>query len=461
MAAFEAASPKFPGRREAGQELSTAFAARVAAAESSGQGEGGASSLPPGIKVEEESALARPGTRNGENRFVRQDGTVMAYAWDQAQSTWECIGEVMAGPRGQAGAARQPKEHNGRTWDYVFDIDVKDGAPPLKLPYNVGEDPYEAADRFMEENQLPLTYRSQIADFILRNAAPASAGPVTGGGADPYTGSRATAPASNATPASSSPPIPFRDVTRFEQAINVPVAMRKMAEFAGTESDAAAALPALERVAAGDEALAAGGAAAGLLATALSQWPTTRLFPALDVLRVGALKSALPADLLDALRAAVDRVGSCRDDGVTPSAMLAARVLCNVCVHDAGRAWVRERAGWVMDALGRFCSATHKGLRSSMSALVLNLAVVGAEGDAAAQVLSGLAELLAPPAASAEEHRPGTIVALVALGTLCANPPARQMARDLGLSDSCDALKRVGDKEIEAMAKRVGDVLSA
>ena len=27
--------------------------------------------------------------------------------------------------------------HEGKEYDYVFDVDIKDGAPPLKLPYNV------------------------------------------------------------------------------------------------------------------------------------------------------------------------------------------------------------------------------------------------------------------------------------------------------------------------------------
>ena len=27
--------------------------------------------------------------------------------------------------------------YEGKEYDYVFDVDIKDGAPPLKLPYNV------------------------------------------------------------------------------------------------------------------------------------------------------------------------------------------------------------------------------------------------------------------------------------------------------------------------------------
>ena len=27
--------------------------------------------------------------------------------------------------------------YEGKEYDFVFDVDIKDGAPPLKLPYNV------------------------------------------------------------------------------------------------------------------------------------------------------------------------------------------------------------------------------------------------------------------------------------------------------------------------------------
>lgn len=52
--------------------------------------------------------------------------------------------------------------HQGKEWDYVFDVDVAEGAPPRKLPYNRGENPYIAADRFIEEEGLPLYFKEQV-----------------------------------------------------------------------------------------------------------------------------------------------------------------------------------------------------------------------------------------------------------------------------------------------------------
>ena len=45
---------------------------------------------------------------------------------------WQKVGEVV-----DAVGAGKKKVHNGKEYDYVFDVDIQDGVPPLKLPYNV------------------------------------------------------------------------------------------------------------------------------------------------------------------------------------------------------------------------------------------------------------------------------------------------------------------------------------
>ena len=41
----------------------------------------------------------------------------------------------------------------------VFDVDVAEGQPPLKLALNRGDNPYLVADRFLEEHGLPDGYK--------------------------------------------------------------------------------------------------------------------------------------------------------------------------------------------------------------------------------------------------------------------------------------------------------------
>ena len=59
------------------------------------------------------------------------------------------------------------------------------GAPPLKLPYNVSENPFAAAQRFLEQNNLDMGYVDQVVKFIEQNTGGVKLG-MTGGAVDPY-----------------------------------------------------------------------------------------------------------------------------------------------------------------------------------------------------------------------------------------------------------------------------------
>lgn len=48
----------------------------------------------------------------------------------------------------------------------MFSVDVEDGKPPLKLPYNNGDDPYKAAQEFLTKNDLPSAYLEQVGNLI-------------------------------------------------------------------------------------------------------------------------------------------------------------------------------------------------------------------------------------------------------------------------------------------------------
>lgn len=77
--------------------------------------------------------------------------------------------------------------YNGIEYDHVFDIDVGEGVPALKLPFNVTENPYTAAQKFLDQYELPQGYLDQVADFITKNARAVSQGEVAFAG-DPFTG---------------------------------------------------------------------------------------------------------------------------------------------------------------------------------------------------------------------------------------------------------------------------------
>lgn len=103
---------------------------------------------------------------------------------DGDKSHWEKVGDVL----GSTDKTNQDKTmFEGKAYDFVFSVDVEDGKPPLKLPYNKGDDPYQTAHNFLAKNVLPSTYLEQVVDFILKNSQEQYVPPTTDY-VDPFTG---------------------------------------------------------------------------------------------------------------------------------------------------------------------------------------------------------------------------------------------------------------------------------
>lgn len=122
------------------------------------------------------------------------DGKVICYQW--ASGKWNPLGDVI----GAAGGSQSTSGKNlfeGKEYDYVFSVDISDLLPPLKLPYNNGDDPYVAAQNFIHKHELPQTYLDEVANFIIKNAAANPIAPNTQGYRDPFTGGSRYVPGSD------------------------------------------------------------------------------------------------------------------------------------------------------------------------------------------------------------------------------------------------------------------------
>ncbi|KAJ9477799.1 Protein DOA1 [Pseudozyma hubeiensis] len=126
-------------------------------------------------------ALSQPGTKEGQTKMVKNGDVVEAHQWSASSQQWVKIGEVVGGV-----GAGQKKLYEGKEYDYVFDVDIADGVPPLKLPFNLNENPYAAAQKFLEKNDLPQQYIDQVVQFIDKNTSGVNLGGPQY--ADPYTG---------------------------------------------------------------------------------------------------------------------------------------------------------------------------------------------------------------------------------------------------------------------------------
>ncbi|KAF7533784.1 hypothetical protein G7054_g6753 [Neopestalotiopsis clavispora] len=126
----------------------------------------------------------KAGTKEGQVQMIREaNGSISAHTWSMGAQTWVNVGTVVD----SAASSGRKQAHNGKEYDYVFDVAIEEGAPSLKLPFNLSENPYDAATRFINDNELSLNYLDQVAQFIVQNTQGATLGGASSaGGPDPW-----------------------------------------------------------------------------------------------------------------------------------------------------------------------------------------------------------------------------------------------------------------------------------
>ncbi|KAI8050860.1 WD40-repeat-containing domain protein [Syncephalis plumigaleata] len=127
-------------------------------------------------------ALQQPGKKDQQVIMVRSGDKVEAHQWSASEGIWVKIGEVV-----DAVGDKRKQLYEGKEYDYVFDVDIGEGVPPLKLPYNTTENPYMAAQTFINKHELPQSYLDEVAQFIEKNAGLEPTFTPSGYG-DPFTG---------------------------------------------------------------------------------------------------------------------------------------------------------------------------------------------------------------------------------------------------------------------------------
>ncbi|CCE63845.1 hypothetical protein TPHA_0F03650 [Tetrapisispora phaffii CBS 4417] len=110
--------------------------------------------------------LNLPGKKEGQLIVVKSPSTGVIEAHQYTQGKWAKIGDVV----GSSNTGNDQKiEFEGKKYDYVFDVDIQEGQPPLKLPVNANDNPYILADQFLMKYDLSSTYKDQIVNFIITN----------------------------------------------------------------------------------------------------------------------------------------------------------------------------------------------------------------------------------------------------------------------------------------------------
>ncbi|KAL1616434.1 WD repeat protein Lub1 [Neofusicoccum ribis] len=390
-----------------------------------------------------EFLTSKSGTKEGQVQMIREaNGNVSAYQWSTAASQWLNVGTVVDA----AGSSGKKITYNGKDYDYVFDVDIEDGKPPLKLPYNLSQNPYETARKFIEDNELPISYLDQVTNFIVTNTQGATLGQSSGSaqppGSDPwgtesrYRPGEVDSAAPQGVPAASKPKVlPQTSYLKIDSA-NLAIIEKKIKELNQQFLDQGAkdlslnpsdiqALSATCRQlqqTAGQTASTAGIDVAVKISTT---WPADKRLPGLDLLRLLAARSATTATHTSSGDTTI--VHLLRDAGVfapdSPpnNVMLGVRVFANLFNTEEGRT-IMDGTFEVLHPLIQPFIRTHlknRNLIVAITTLYINFAVLltspSHNADRALTLLDDLTNII-----NTVEEPEALYRALVGAGTLLA-----------------------------------------
>ncbi|KAI9033605.1 WD40-repeat-containing domain protein [Phycomyces nitens] len=441
-------------------------------------------------------ALLTPGTKEGQVIMVNAgNGTVEAHQWNSGTQSWAKIGEVVGGV-----GSDKKQIYEGVEYDHVFDIDIGGGPNAmLKLPYNLNQNPYDAAQKFVTRHELSQGYLDQIADFITTNTKPTEIGPSTTQYQDPFTGGNRYTPGQQSSQygAPSTYSDPFTGGSSYRssgqpspvvrsQAI-LPIASKTYLALKQTNLSAVQAklrslnAGASESVKMSDEQLGLVAKAVEFLSSPQSKsidpkgleilvticqtWPVAHRFPALDILRLYCLAApaALAAATLSNPAAFFQKAGGL-DQPVSEkvaetNAMLAYRGLSNLLFPE-GREALWPNRGIFLDVLQVADVYKSKATQLALSTLAVNLAVfLTTHGDrdeeAEMTLMSSLVKLIKSEGLDEETlYR-----LLVSLGTLLKeSSTTREAANIMELKGELQRLvsrKGVADRIIRVLNEMV------
>jgi phospholipase A-2-activating protein len=334
----------------------------------------------------------------------------------------------------------------------VFDVDIEDGKPPLKLPYNVSQNPYEAATKFIGDNELPISYLDQVANFITQNTQGAVIGQsqeATPAGGDPWGSERRYRPGDATSEETQQPapePLPkvlpqktylsiktanLKIITKKLQEINDKLISEgeKGTTLVTSEIDAVVAL--CGQLESGQQLADSPILEAGvpLVFRAATSWPAANRLPALDLLRLLAAAAPFVAtteyngeNLVSGLLAS-----GAFDAPLSPNnAMLVVRTFANLFETAAGRDLAINTFDLIVtgvkSALANSGESPNRNLTIAITTLYINFAVyITSEGreqtpesaEKALVLLEELTKIIANEKDSEAVYR-----GLVALGTI-------------------------------------------
>ncbi|KAG4967092.1 hypothetical protein JHK87_032743 [Glycine soja] len=421
-----------------------------------------------GLKLEELpglEALKIPGTTDGQTKVVREGDNGVAYGWNMKEQKWDKIGEVVDGP----------EESN------LFDVDIGDVVKyhsnsevtfmhvndNLLTNMMSPDNPYDVADKWLLKENLPLSFREQIVQFILQNTGQNN---ITFDASfrDPFTGSHAYVPGqpSRMSDISAKPTfkhIPKKGMLVFDAA-QFDGILKKITEFNNAlQSDQekqnlsltelnVSRLGAIVKILKDTSHYHSSKFAdsdIALLLNLLRSWPIAMIFPVIDIVRMLVLHPD-GAVLLhkhfeaenDILMEVIKKVTV--NPTIPANLLTSIRVVTNLFRNLCYYNWLQKHRSEILDAFSSCSSSPNKNLQLSYSTLLLNYAVLLIETkdqEGQSQVLSAALEIAEDENVEVDPK----FRALVAVGSLMLEGLVRKTALDFDVVNIAKAAK--GSKE--------------
>jgi phospholipase A-2-activating protein len=351
----------------------------------------------------------RAGTSEGQVCVFRKETKAIAAQWSAASQAWVEIGDVVGG-------AGSKETLDGVEYDYVLSVEMEtpNGIADLKLGCNSGENPFTAAQRFIDANSLGNQHLNQIADFIIaQTSLKAPTFDLSAGG-----GAASSAPQAFVGNPTAPPPAPARGLKHvpsetYSVFAEVPTAskvLNKLTEFNSDPSNTNALSPTdmenlsnllgtLERTSYYHASVISKGQAAAMLK--LRTWGdvgkggvAARLFLCLDLCRATANhpsgaevlakvdKSLLTAVVDDAVTRILSQDYPLTANGTDANVLTAMRMCCNFFKNEYLRAYIvgggvgdspLDKILQISDARLGALMGSSKAMRIACSSLLLNL----------------------------------------------------------------------------------------
>jgi phospholipase A-2-activating protein len=345
----------------------------------------------------------KSGTKEGQVQMIKErNGSILAYQWSTAANQWVSIGQVV-----DAAGSGVKMTYHGKEYDYVFDVDIEDGKPALKLPFNTTQNPYEVAQKFIADNELPISYIDQVANFIITNSQGATVGQSQPtGGSDPWgTGSRYRAGDADTGTAQGPPPVSRPKTLPQTEYLSIATGnlelIRKKAEefnqklLAEGRKDVclnphdsevlAVTVKQLEVATKENDGLSPVSAeGVRIIIGMATRWPAAQRLPGLDLLRLltaaseQAVESTSSGDqsLVDIL-AASDSISA---NAPLNNVMMAVRALSNLFTSTTGRAIMDGQFDKVHTLIEPFVTSPNRNLIIAITTLYINYGVLLSAG---------------------------------------------------------------------------------